>query len=67
MTAIFEFLTKMIKLKIACISSTVRDTANRVYMQDTLLNSQKNFRLSKNGGYFEFLTKMVKLKIACIS
>ena len=30
-------------------------------MQDTLLNFQKIFPLSKNGGHFEFLTKMVKL------
>ena len=28
--------------------------AYTVYMQDALLNFQKKFPLSKNGGYFEF-------------
>ena len=44
----------MVKLKIACISYTVRDRAilakflaHRVYMQDTLLNSEKFFLFPK--------------------
>ena len=67
----------MVKLKIACISKSVRDRAisvkflaHRVCMQDPLLNSQKkNFTFPKMAAIlnFEFLTKMVKLKIACIS
>ena len=50
----FEFLTKLVKLKIACISLTMQDRAisakflaHRVYKQDTLLNSQKIFLFPK--------------------
>ena len=64
----------MVKLKIACISYTVRDRVisakfltHRVSKQDTLHSFEKNFPLSKNDSHFEFSTKMVKLKIACIS
>ena len=57
----FEFLTKMVKLKIACISLTMRDRgisvkflALRVYMQGTLLNSQKFFLFPKVAAILNF-------------
>ena len=51
----------MVKLKIACISKTVRDRmisakflTQRVYMQDTLLNSQKFFLFPKMAAILNF-------------
>ena len=51
----------MVKLKIACVSETVRDRAisakflaHRVYMQDTLLNSQKIFLFPKMAAILNF-------------
>ena len=73
----FKFMTKMVKLKIACISLTVRDRAilvkflaHRVSKQDTLPIFKKKFSSFQKWqpfSIFKFLTKMVKLKIACIS
>ena len=57
MAAILNFR----KLKIACISLTMRDRgisakflAHRVYMQDPLLNSQKFFLFPKVGAILNF-------------
>ena len=51
----------MVKLKIACISQTTRDTAisakflaHRVRMQDTRLNSQKFFLFPKMPAILNF-------------
>ena len=51
----------MVKVKIACISLTMRDRAisakvlaHRVYIQDTLLNSQKIFLFPKMAAIFNF-------------
>ena len=51
----------MVKLKITCISLTVRHRvilvkflAQRVYMQDTMLNSQKFFLFPKMAAILNF-------------
>ena len=51
----------MVKLKIACISLTMRDRAisakflaHRVYMQDTLLSSHKFFLFPKMAAILNF-------------
>ena len=56
----FQILTKMVTLKIACISLTVWEQFQRNFwpvgyvckMLSSIL--KKNFPLSKNGGHFEF-------------
>ena len=57
----FEFLPKMTKHKIACISLTVRDRAisskfstHRVCKEFTNTQFSKKFPLPKNGGHFDF-------------
>ena len=64
MAAIFEFLPKIEKQKLAPISLTVQDRAisskfstHRVCKQCTLGNLKKKFPLPKNGGHFEFFAK----------
>ena len=70
---IFEFLPKIQKHKIACISLTVWDRAisskflTHGVSRNVLLPIFKHVPLPKNGGHFEFLPKMAKHKIACIS